>query len=151
MLRWSRVLYRPLLNCEICVLAATELVGSPSRHSNSKEVLISHKKPFFLLNLLLHVLTPSTMQALGAAPVIAHADCQPGWRSFNSEEMVINARAHLRLHSSLMPQERRRRRLSTAAREMMRGRGGKRRGEVNTKRQGESHAGNGDGRSLVTM
>lgn len=109
----------------------------------------------FLLNLPLHVLTPSTMQMLGVAPVIAHADCQPGWRSFNSEEMVINARARLRLHSSLMPAERRRRRLSTAAaaaaREMMRGRGGKRQGEINTKRQGESHAGNGDGRSLVTM
>lgn len=93
----------------------------------------------FLLNLPLHVLTPSTMQMLGAAPVIAHADCQPGWRSFNSEEMVINARAHLRLCSSLMPAEGRRRRLSTAAagREMMRGRGGERQGEINTKRQGE--------------
>lgn len=93
----------------------------------------------FLLNLPLHVLTPSTMQMLGAAPVIAHADCQPGWRSFNSEEMVINTRAHLRLRSSLMPAEGRRRRLSTAAagREMMRGRGGERQGEINTKRQGE--------------
>lgn len=46
MLRWGRALYRPRLGCEIRVLAATELVGSSSRHFNSKEVLISHKKPF---------------------------------------------------------------------------------------------------------
>lgn len=109
----------------------------------------------FPLNLPLHVLTPSTMQMLGAAPVMAHADCQPGWRSFNSEEMVINARAHLRLHSSLMPAEGRRRRLSTAAaagREMMRGRGGERRGGNKHEETGrESRAGNGDGQSLVTM
>lgn len=83
------------------------------------------QEAIFLLNLPLHVLTPSTMQMLGAAPVIAHADCQPGWRSFNSEEMVINTRAHLRLHSPLMPAEGRRRKLRTAAgREMMRGKGG---------------------------
>lgn len=109
------------------------------------------QEALFLLNLPLHVLTPSTMQMLGAVPVVAHADCQPGLRSFNSEEMVINARARLRLCSSLMPGRGKETRAEYGG-----GEGDDenkkrdRQGEINRKRQGKSHAGNGDGRNLVT-
>lgn len=37
---------------------------------------------------------------------LLHMNCQSGWRSFNSEEMVINTCMYFRLCTSLMPTER---------------------------------------------
>lgn len=93
---------------------------------------------------------------------LLHMNCQSGWRSFNSEEMVINTCMYFRLCTSLMPTERGERERETKRKMLWErdeeekeegGHEGKRgRDKRNKSKKTDRKARrNGSGKSLITM